>query len=710
MKQKFFDSTIMFLFVIFLITKINIAQNYNEPIAKSDIFDTGKMWTFDYPPTKYLNGTYSFAPTDEWFDDVRLSALRIPGCTASFVSEDGLIMTNNHCSTWHRDNVQTGVENLAETGFYAETIDEERKVPNMYAEQLAFLVDVTNQINEAVEAGESDEDKIYNKEDKINELIKMYNEETGLKCQFVSLFNGGKYSIYGYKRYNDVRLVFVPEQSIAAFGGDYDNFTYPRYDLDCAFFRIYDEEGNPVTSDNYFKFSDKGVKKNDVIFSVGNPARTNRLKTVSQLEFNRDISYRNRAFLFDEYYKLLEELKYEYPNRADKFEKIRSRIGNGQKVLHYTEDGLLDPYLIARKRDFENKLKAEVASNPELSDKYGHIWNAISDLRNELKPIESQLAAYKPSRLVGAKYFAIAKDVIEYAEQMKLEKADRLSKYKVENLDSLQNSIFPVSIDSVLEKAKLQIQLDYIRMNLGNENLLVSSLMGNLQGKEAAEALLNKSDISNKDRALQLLMKSPDEILNSNDPFIYFVKSTKDKISLLTKKSKEIKYTESVLENMLGKVLFEIYGTEIPPDANFTLRLSDGVLKTFDYNGTKAIEKSTFYGMYNRYYGSDKTYPWDLPPRWAEPPIGFDLSTTYNFISTNDIVGGSSGSAVINRDAEVIGLAFDGNVNSIVGNFIYLPEDNRMVSVASQAIMESLEKVYEAKRLFNELKTGQMAN
>ncbi len=536
----------------------------------------------------------------------------------------------------------------------------------------------------------------------------MYNEETGLKCQFVSLFNGGKYSIYGYKRYNDVRLVFVPEQPIASFGGDYDNFTYPRYDLDCGFFRVYDDEDKPVNSENFFKFSQNGVQRDEVIFSVGNPGRTNRLKTVSQLEYNRDISYRNRAFLFDEYYNALESLKIEYPERADEFEKIRTKIGNGQKVLHYTEEGLLNPKLIARKRDFENKIKEKVMSDPELKEKYGHIWESITNLREELKPIESQLAVYRPSRLVGAKYFLIAKDIIEFAEQMKLEEEERLPAYKTSNLDSLKNSLYPDSIDTALEMTKLRIQLDYIKMNLGDKNLLVSALLGNLEGKEAADVLLKKSDLASKEKAMELLNKTPDEILNSSDPFIYYVKNTKDKIQPLAKKSKEIRDTESVLENMLGKVLFEIYGTEIPPDANFTLRLSDGVLKSFDYNGTKAIVKTTFYGMYNRYYGSDKTYPWNLPSRWAEPPAGFDLSTPYNFISTNDIVGGNSGSAVINKNAEVVGLAFDGNIASIIGNFIYLPEDNRMVSVASQAILESLEKVYKAKRLFEELKTGKM--
>lgn len=695
--------------IVFLFFAVNLfAQQTDEITAQSDIFDTGKMWTFDFPPADYLEETYGFKPTQDWFDDVRLSALRIPGCTASFVSANGLIMTNNHCSTWHRDKVELDGEDLEGSGFYAETLDEERKVPNMYAEQLAFIVDVTEMINEAVDAVETSEEKVTAKENKIKELVEYYNEETGLKCQIVSLYNGGKFSIYGYKKYNDVRLVYVPEQSIAAFGGDYDNFTYPRYDLDCAFFRVYDDNGNPLDSENYFKFSKDGVKKDDVIFSVGNPGRTNRLNTVSQLEFNRDISYFNRAFLLDTYYQLLEDLKTEYPERADEFEKIRTRIGNGQKVFHYTEQGLLDPYLIARKRDFENKMRAQVEEDPELNKEYGHIWDAIRDLRDELRPIENRLAVYRRSRFYGSAYFSIAKDIYEFATQMKLPENERQIKFQNVNIDSIKNTLYPDDLDYPLENVKLQIQLDYITLNLGSDDELTLALCDNLSGSDAVEYVLEKSMLSNKEKALKLLKLTPDEILNSNDPFIYYISKTQPEIEGLTKRSNEIKNTEDILVDMLGKVLFEIYDTEIPPDANFTLRLSDGVLATFEYNGTIAIEKTTFYGMYDRYYGSDKRYPWNLPERWAEPPADFDLSTVYNFISSNDIVGGNSGSAVINKDAEVVGLAFDGNVNSIIGNFIYLPEDNRMISVASQAILESLDKVYKADRIVTELITGKI--
>ena len=279
-----------------------------------------------------------------------------------------------------------------------------------------------------------------------------------------------------------------------------------------------------------------------------------------------------------------------------------------------------------------------------------------------------------------------------------------------DKVDEYINEIYPDNFDTVLENLKLQIQLDYIRMNLGDENEYVKILCGDYKGKEAVKRLLENSHLSSKEKTMALLNNDPEKILDSNDPFIYYLRNTMDEISELKKRAQEIRDTEGILVNMLGKVLFEIYGTEIPPDANFTLRLSDGVLESFNYNGTIAIEKTTFYGMYDRYYGSNKIYPWNLPQRWQNPPDDFDMTNVLNFISTNDIIGGNSGSAVINKEAEVVGLAFDGNIDSIIGDFIYLPENNRMVSVSSQAILEAFDKIYGATRIFNELKSGSINN
>ncbi len=698
----------LLLFIVFSTTKIfaQYNQQVNLDTVKAQRFDTGKMWTFDYPPFEYFKQAYNFTPTQKWFDNVRLSALRIPGCTASFVSADGLIMTNQHCADFHLPFVQKKGENLRKTGFYAATLKDERKTPGMYADQLVLIKDVTDSVQNAMNKGKTDEEKAKLRDKEIQELQTRYNKKTGLNTRVVSLYNGGRFSIYGYKRYNDVRLVFVPEKQTAYFGGDYDNFTYPRYDLDISFFRVYDDNGKPLKPKHFFKFSENGIQKGEPVFTVGNPGRTSRLKTVAQLKYYRDVVYKTRSYQFDNMYRILGQLKIKYPKRADEFENMRTRIGNAQKVIHYIYLGLENPYLIARKQAFQNKLKNAVDSNPEMKAKYGAVWTGIASVVKEATKYDKKINAYSLSRFFSSKYFFVAKNLVKLAKQLKLPEDKREESYKSGNLDSTIAKIFPSKFDYPIENTKLFVQAGVIRMNLGNQDSLVQYMFGNNIGEKAVDYVLNKSKIKNKAGVMNLVDQGPAAILKSNDPFIYFIIHTQNKLKKLSKLSKAAHATESVLENMLGQAMYAVYGTSIPPDANFTLRISDGVLKSFAYNGTIAIPKTTFYGLYNRYYGADEQYPWSLPQRWLEPHPGFKLSTTLDFITTNDIVGGNSGSAIINENAKLVGIAFDGNIKSIIGNFIYMPKDNRAVAVSAQGILEALKYVYKADRLYNELKNG----
>lgn len=685
--------------LLFLIISLTTITIFGQKQVESKLFDTGKMWTFDYPPVEYLNERYGFEPTNEWLQDVRLSALRFGnGCSASFVSGDGLIMTNHHCAESVKRKVAKDGEDLIRNGFYAETLELERKIPGLFVDQLIFMEDVTKEIQQAMDEGETDAEKIENKEDKIEELIEEYEEETELRCEFVSFFNGGKYSIYGYKRYDDIRLVFIPEEQIGYFGGDFDNFTYPRYNLDCAFVRAYDN-GEPVDSKNFFQFNTKGIDKDEVIFTVGNPGRTSRLKTVAQLKYNRDVSYKNRAYYLNTYYNRLEELKSDYPERTDEFEKLKTRLGNAQKVIDNIYKGLTDPYLIARKQDFEDKLKNVVKEDTELNEKYGHIWDAIVKTRNELKEYDKKIAAYRISNFFDAWYFKTAKKIVNYIES---------EEYDEDSSKVFTEKLFKSQPDPVLDKLRLEVKAGILRMNLGKENELVRMLFDEKEGWKAAEYAVNKSILDNKEKIEKLVSGGSDQLQECKDPFVVFIKKTKDELKKLEKMSSEVNDTEDVFEDLLGRLLFEIHGTNIPPDANFTLRLSDGVLQSFDYNGTKAPVYTTFYGLYDRYYATDGEYPWGLHERWINPSNEFDMSTSYNFISTNDIVGGNSGSAIINKNAEVVGLAFDGNINSIVGNFIYMPKDNRCVAVSALGMLESIKDIYDAKRLYLELVNGKI--
>ncbi len=705
--QKRSAKPALILFILVFFTSINLYAQQPPEEIKHGRFDTGKMWAFDFPPVEYLAEEYGFKPEENWFVDVRLAALRIPGCTASFVSEDGLIMTNNHCSDGPRMRIQKEGEDLRSNGYYAESLEDERKVDEYWAEQLVLIEDVTEEIRKAVESGDSKKEKVENKNKKIAELEKKYKKETGLRCKVYELFNGGYYSLYGFKRYEDIRMVFIPEEAIGYFGGDYDNFTYPRYNLDCTFYRIY-EDGKPLKTEHFFKWSKDGAQKDEVLFTVGNPGRTNRLKTLAHLKFYKEGYYGNLAFLYDELYNGYEELKTLYPERAEEFELMKVDIGNAQKVLTRLDKHLGDPSLLARKKSWENELKMAIEEDPELKEKYSGIWDTIDRTRAELTEYQKKINAYKLSKTWDPQFYFIPVKLVELANELNLPEEKRKEEYQNENLEKTIANIFPEKFDNAIEKLNLRIWIDAVKRNLGDEDSKTKILTNGLSTDKAVDYLLSKTIVNDKEKVLELAKKGSDEILNSKDPFIKYVAETRDELKELEAKKKEVEDTESVYENLLGSLMYDVYGNSIPPDANFTLRLTDGVLKTFEYNGTIAQLFTNFYGLYERYYGFEKQYPWDLPERWKNPPAEFELSTPFNFVSTHDAVGGSSGSPVINKEKEIVGLAFDGNIKSIIGNFMYIEEENRNVSVASQGMIEALKHIYKADRLVKELLNGKM--
>ena len=698
------------------------AQTINQDTVKSQKLDTGKMWTFEFPPFEYLEKTYGFKATQEWFDDVRLSAVRIPGCSASFVSEDGLIMTNNHCSRGTRRQVQKEGEDLASTAFFAPTLADERKVPNYTAEQMVMLKDVTTEVLAALENGKDQKEKNELRDAKMRDLKQQYEKETKFKCDVVSYYNGSLFFIQGFKTFTDVRLVFQPEEQIASYGGDPDNFTYPRYGLDCTFLRIYGDDGKPIKSENYFKWSQNGAATGELVFTVGNPGSTNRLRTVAQLEYLRDVTYRNGAFQQDKLYNVLEQLKSVNPKNAEEYERQRLGFSNGWKSTTTTYKALNDPYLIARKKDFEKKLQKVVFSNPELNKQYGNVWKTIETTREELRNVEPKIAAFAPSRQ-SSRYMLIANELVSYAKYQMLpeekkkeleeEQKQRAARFGAgrrggNQLPGFSNNLYPDNFDNLLEEAKLEIDIDFITMNLGKNDANVTRFCQAKAGKDVAKDLIAKSLFKDKAAVQELFKRTPEEILALNDPFVQFYAKVYDKIAPLREQQKEIMDTENVAFGLLGQILYKTYGTSVTPDANRTLRLSDGLMKGYDYNGTTAPVKTTFFGMYDRFNGFEGKYPFNLPERWKTIPKDLDLTTPVDFVATNDIVGGNSGSAVINKNAEVVGVAFDGNIESLQGNFIYLPTYNRTVAVDSKGMYEAIKNVYKFDRLADELKNGKM--
>jgi Peptidase S46 len=701
-----------FLLVIGFASIINAQDNfsyYDLDTVKAGKFDTGKMWTFEYPPIQYFEEEYGFTPDQEWFDDVRMAALKFATyCSASFVSEDGLIMTNHHCARSNVTKVTEEGEDLHKDGFIAYTLEDERLVPGLFVDQLVYFEDVTDEILDAMEEGKTEDEKLAVKSRMLEEIETRVAEETGLEVSITPLYEGGRYSLYGYKRYNDIRIVFAPEAQMGSFGGDPDNFTYPRYSLDFSFFRAYDENGEPVKTEHFYKWSENGAEVDEPVFVVGNPGTTNRLKTVSQLEYFRDVSYPRTLELIN---GLIETYKSLLENDPERELELRDRLLNflnSKKAYSGMLKGLRDPVLMQRKRDFEKNFKAAVQSDPELNEQYGDLWAKIEDIRNQLRKITNKRFALSMNRFTTPRYFFIAEELIDVANELQKPEDERDDLYVGEELDLTIESLIPEDFDYEMNKNLLREKLNILTEYLGEDNEIVQKMTGGKTGDEAVEYILSHSSIINPDDIKQLVAEGPDAILSGDDPFIYFILSTRETSEELDAKVDELTELEDTYNEELGRALFEVYGTSIPPDATFTLRISDGVVRSFPYNGTIAPPYTTFYGMYDRYYSFDKEFPWNLPERWENPSEDFDLSTKFNFITTNDIIGGNSGSAMINKDAEVVGIAFDGNIQGLPGNFIFRTEENRTVGVHSSGMMEVLEKIYNLNRISEELKNGEM--
>jgi hypothetical protein len=433
------------------------------------------------------------------------------------------------------------------------------------------------------------------------------------------------------------------------------------------------------------------------VFVVGNPGSTNRIYTVAQLEYLRDYRYGLQTPMRKDLYKVYVDLVEKTNAKDMKLVATSFSVGNGLKVYEETYKSLLNPLFIARKKDFEKNFKLAVQSDPELNKTYGHIWDEIAQNRREVSTFAKEMFAYTISSYYSPKYFFIAQDLVRLAEQLKLPEAERDNAYKNESLDSLIENIFPENLDSQLENKKLLVQINILKNNLSDGNEL-----------RDIDFNLADSEVTSKESVISLAKKGADAILTSIDPFIYFVLNTREKLAQLRQKSEKLAESDAINNQLLGEALFKVYGATIPPDATGTLRISDGVLKGYNYNGTRAPYKTTFYGSLDRYYSFDKEFPFNLPSYWEDLHEDFDPSTTLNFVSTCDIIGGNSGSPVINTDAEVVGLAFDGNIESHSGRFIYTTEANRTVSVSAEGMIEAIRDLYKATRLSDEILNGRL--
>ncbi len=701
-----------FLALVILLSAANFPQRNlysinDDNTAKFEFTDFGNMWTFDAVPVDTFRARYNFTPDENWLNKVMRSALQFgSGCSGAFVSADGLIMTNHHCGRNRLKDIQKEGEDLLRDGFYAKTLQEERKVPGLYVDQLMFIEDVTNEILDAFDKGDSPKKKLELRNEKISELQKKYSEETGLLCKIINLYNGKKFSLYGYRRYDDIRLVMSPDFQIAATGWDWDNFTYPRYELDFMFFRAY-ENGKPVKSEYFFPIAKTPVQENETVFIIGRPGHTDRQISVRELNYLKDYVYKQR---FIKYNALYNAHSYLFENCKDssRHSELLNAVmgfGNGRKSYAGRLLGLKNKFYLAKKIDFENQLREKTAADKNLQAEYGDVWEKIDAIIAETEKISNRYAAYTLSPFFMPDYIQMTIKLKNYL--------DKKQKYSREEAEEIASEIVPENFDDkfVTEKNKqLTEALIRIYTELIPEEEITKSICGNSDNVEKiAESIIDNSGFASKEKARETIIAA---LVNGEKPdnaFFDIVTVSEKKTKNLYEKRKALESALAVENQRLSKLIAEVFGDVIPPDATLTLRISDGKVKGYEYNGTLAPAKTSFYGLWDRYVSfGKKEYPWGLHERWQIPPKELNLETPIGFASTNDIVGGNSGSSVINTKGEVVGLVHDGNIESLAGHFIFDTECNRAVSSDIFGILEALKYVYKTPELVNELKNGKL--
>lgn len=687
------------VWLLSIICAVTFAQS---PTETPDPFDYGKMWTFENPPKEWFKEAYDFAPDDQWFDDVRKSSLRFATwCSASFVSPDGLIMTNHHCSRDVVGALQQDGENFDKQGYYAKTLADERRAEGLFVEQLIQVADITDMVTAKTASAENEGQA----RDMVQGALKAIEDEfmskdgwEGLRLQTVTYYSGGKYSLYGYKRFEDIRLVLVPELDLGFYGGDPDNFTYPRYNLDCTFWRAYDEDGNPLNSSaHYFKFNAKGAVEGEPVFVVGNPGSTERYRTVAQLEYDRDYRYpMTYRFLKNRNDMMMAEYNAMKDDPAKEFEaqsllNTIASVANGMKAYGGIVGGLNDPELFGRKVAMEDYVKSK---SPGIT-----YWD---DLKNEYEALNEHgwaITHLSPSGLRG-NIFLLMHQLFQYDQLVKTGgESEDITKQKEQLTEAIMKMV--PSVDTPGEISKFELLLSEIQADIyPGDNTLKKVLEGKSIGAFVTE-MIKETRFKDEKKAAKCLegdkiKKDDDMMLQAARVLVprYFEAATTFQGSTPTRKA---------LETKIANQVFNVFGDNLPPDATFTLRISDGVIKAYDYNGTTAPPITTYYGLYDRHYSHGEIFPWSLPARWTDNPPHELMRSPMNTVSTNDIIGGNSGSPLINKNKEAVGLIFDGNIESLPGNFIFDPAKNRTVSVHAGGIIAAMKYIYKADRIVKEL-------
>ncbi|MEM1042320.1 MAG: S46 family peptidase [Bacteroidota bacterium] len=644
-------------------------------VMRAGPLDNGKMWLFENPPVDYLAETYGLRPDEAWFERARLSALRLPGCSASFVSRDGLVATNHHCVRGAIVDVTREGETLVQDGFFARSLGDERRVEGLYVDQLVAITDVTDRVNAALDAAQTDAERAAARSAVTDEIEAELATGDGITVQVVSLYNGGLYSAYTFRRYDDLRMVAAPEEQLGFFGGDPDNFTYPRYALDFAFLRVY-QDGQPLdTSDFHYAWSTEGVAPGDLVFVIGNPGSTDRGDTVAQLHYRRDVQVPALLTFLNGRITAIDAYLEDHPDE----EGVRNQrfgLSNARKAYRGRADALTNEVIMARRRDFERQFRQAIESDAGLRAEYGGLIDRMSALQREKREVAPAFSAF--AAMTNPTYSSST-----------LRRAFAV----VQGGDVASIADLPPALDRMYLAAQLRQFERYL------EPGFVNPILDGRSPEAAAEAIIAGSDLSSAEQAGDVTMASDDLAVD-------LARAVLPRFAEFQSASAGLGAQEAEVARRLGQARFAVYGTAVPPDATFSPRFTDGVVRGYDYNGTVAPPNTTFFGLYDRNASFGQDSEWALPERWLPAPPDLDRATPLNFVSTSDTIGGNSGSPAVDRDLRLVGLNFDRMIEGLSRDYIYFADRGRNVMVDARAVLEALDAVYDLDRVVVELRTG----
>ena len=659
------------------------------------------MWLPNDPPRELLKKKYDFDLTDAWLDRATHGSVRFNnGGSGGFVSADGLIVTNHHIAADALQKLSGPGKDLFADGFVAKTRADELKCPDLELNVLQSIEDVTARVNAAVKDGMKPAEAFAARRAVMGEIESESLKKTGLRSDIVTLYNGGAYHLYRYKKYTDVRLVFAPEAGIAAFGGDVDNFEYPRHGLDVAFFRAY-EKGEPAKVTHFFKWSETGPAENDLVFVTGHPGTTQRLETLAKLKHRRDATLPYTLYRLRTLEAALTQYSEADPEQRRQAATDLHRVANARKAFSGQLQGLLDPKILAQKEAAENAVATRI---PDAKP-YRDAVDKVASVQTTFRPFEREYALLERGDAFFTDFLPIARHLVRLGDELPKKSPDRLREYRESNLESLKFQLFsPAPIYPDLERAKLTASLTFLAENLGGEHPLVVAILAGKNPANRAAELIAGTKLANVDERKKLFDGGKTAVDASTDAMVVLARTIDAEARKLRKRyEEEVEEPERQAYAEIAKARFAAFGKSIAPDATFTLRLAFGTAKGYEVDGKSLPFHTTFGSAFEKAAKLGYRDPFDMPKRWKDGKEKLDLTTPFDFVSTADTIGGNSGSPVLNRAGELVGVNFDRNRHGLVRNFVYTDVQARHIAVHSRAVLEALRKLYDAEPLVKEL-------